>query len=97
MFPSWATNERVPDDVLEQQLAVNAAYRAVRQLQAWRERGYCPQLHGTSEGWVLALDTTKWGQMEIGERARSEALRFCTAPCETPEAAVEAALKVIQP
>lgn len=73
------------------------AYRACKQLQAWRERGYAPQLHSAPDGWVLILDTTKWGQMEVNERARSETIRYCTAPCETPEVAVEAALKVVRP
>lgn len=67
------------------------------QLAAWRTKGYAPQLWGTPDGWVLILDMTRWGQQEIDERARSMCLRFNTGPCETPEAAVEAALKVIQP
>lgn len=84
-------------DVIIDLSSTIACYNACRQLQAWRERGLAPQLHSAPDGWVIILDTTKWGQIEIDERARSETIRYCTVPCETPEAAVEAALKVIQP
>lgn len=67
------------------------------QLEAWRAKGYDPQLWGTPGGWTLVLDMTRWGQIDIGERNREMTLRFNTAVHETPEAAIEAALKVIQP
>lgn len=66
------------------------------QLETWREKGYHPQLWGTPSGWGLVLDMTHWGQREIGERNRDMVLRFNTAVCESPEAAIEAALQVIQ-
>lgn len=58
------------------------AYRTARQLQAWREKGLAPQLHSAPDGWVLILDTTKWGQADVSERTHTEAIRYCTAPCE---------------
>lgn len=68
-----------------------------RQLEAWRAKGYLPQLHSTPDGWVLVLDMTKWGMDDVGERQRDMRLRFNTAVCETPEEAIEAALRVVQP
>lgn len=73
------------------------AYRTCKHLEAWRAKGLAPQLHSAPDGWVLIFDTTKWGQVEVSEYARAETIRYCTAPCETPEAAVEAALKMVQP
>lgn len=66
-------------------------------LQSWREKGYAPQLWGTPDGWVLVLDMTQWGQRDIGARQREMILRFNSNTCDTPEAAIEDALKVIQP
>jgi hypothetical protein len=67
------------------------------QLQSWRLKGLSPQLHSAPNGWVLILDTTKWGQVEIHERGASEVIRYCTAPCESPEAAIEMALRMVRP
>ena len=67
------------------------------QLDAWRASGYDPQLWGTPRGWVLILDTTKWGERQISERNNDMLLRFNTEVCATPQAAIEAALKVVQP
>ena len=67
------------------------------QLEAWRARGYDPQLWGTPRGWTIVLDMTRWGLQEINERNNNMLLRFNTEVCATPQAAIEAALKVIQP
>ncbi len=67
------------------------------QLEAWREKGYDPQLWGTPQGWILLLDMTKWGAMDISERNHKMLLRFNTEVCPTPQGAIEAALRVIQP
>ena len=67
------------------------------QLENWRTKKYDPQLHSTPNGWVLLLDMTKWGMRNINEQSHDMLLRFLTAPCLTPQAAIEAALKVIQP
>lgn len=67
------------------------------QLEAWRGRGYDPQLWAKPNGWTLLLDMTQWGQREINERSNTMLLRFVTEVCPTPQAAIEAALKVIQP
>ena len=72
-------------------------YRACLQLQAWREKGYTPQLHGTPDGWVLTLGAMDWAMERIDERAGAQRLRFSTAPRPTPEDAIEAALEVIRP
>ena len=71
--------------------------RLFSQLEAWRARGHDPQLYGTPDGWVLVLDTTKRGMYDVGERTSKMLLRFNTATCESPEEAIEAALRVIQP
>lgn len=67
------------------------------QLEAWRTKGYDPQLWGTPDGWVLILDMTKWGQIDINERRRAMTLRFNSDVCATPDAAIESALRTIQP
>lgn len=67
------------------------------QLEAWRAKGYDPQMWSTPGGWVLILDMTKWGQRDINEHSREMLLRFVTAPAPTPQVAIEAALQVIQP
>lgn len=67
------------------------------QLQAWSAKGYDPQLWGKPNGWTLVLDMTRWGSFEVGERNNGMILRFNTELCPTPQAAIEAALKVIRP
>jgi hypothetical protein len=67
------------------------------QLQAWREKGFDPQLWGKPDGWILVLDMTQWGGRDVGERNTQMLLRFNTEVCPTPQAAIEAALRVVQP
>jgi hypothetical protein len=67
------------------------------QLEIWRAKGYDPQLWSAPGGWVLILDMTKWGMRDISERNNDMLLRFNTATCATPQAAIEAALEVVQP
>jgi hypothetical protein len=67
------------------------------QLQAWREKGFDPQLWGNPGGWTLVLDMTHWGVRDINERNTTMLLRFNTELCATPQAAIEAALQVVQP
>lgn len=67
------------------------------QLQRWRAKGFDPQLWGTPDGWVVILDMTKWGMDESSPRKHTMLLRFNSNKCDTPEAAIEDTLKVIQP
>lgn len=81
-------------------IALTDEWRAAdlfKQLENWRVKGYDPQLWSAPDGWVLILDMTKWGQNQISERNHDMLLRFNTAPALTPQGAIEAALKVIQP
>ena len=71
--------------------------RLFSQLEAWRARGYDPQLYGTPDGWVLVLDTTKRGTREIGPHNTTPLLRLNTEVCESPEEAIKAAQRVVQP
>ncbi len=65
---------------------------ACQQLQAWRERGYKPQLYSNEDGWSLKLDNTNYTMDD-----EYPALRFITNVYPSIETAVEAALQVIQP
>ena len=68
------------------------------QLEAWRAKGYYPQLWGMVGGWCLILDMTRSGLRDIGDPGSQEMLlRFTTGIHATPQEAIEAALKVIQP
>lgn len=68
------------------------------QLETWREKGYNPQLWGMHNGWGLVLDMTHSGLRDIRDPNSNEMLlRFISGVCSTPQAAIEAALKVIQP
>jgi len=64
------------------------------QLEAWREKGYQPELLGAKDGWVVRLDTEKFSHPTMDIRC---SLRMSTEICDTPQAAIEAALKVVQP
>jgi len=68
-----------------------------QQLDAWRAKGYDPQLWGKPNGWILILDMTRWGMRDIRPEGTEMILRFATEEVATPQAAIEAALKVIQP
>lgn len=68
------------------------------QLETWRAKGYNPQLWGMSNGWGLILDMTRSGHRDIGDPGSIEMLlRFTTGIHTTPQEAIEAAMKVIQP
>lgn len=70
------------------------AYRTCKQLQAWREKGYKPELIGDRDGWMLTLNTERY---EAPTQEQRMSLRFTTGVHPTPEAAIEAALGMIQP
>lgn len=74
----------------------DAAYLAFQQLEAWKARGYDPQLLGSPGGWTLILDQTRWGQLEINERNDKSVLRFGSGLHPTPIAAIQAAQEVIK-
>ncbi len=71
--------------------------RLFAQLEIWRSKGYNPQLWGMVDGWGLILDMTRNGMRDISPSTHEMTLRFVTELCPTPQAAIEAALKVIQP
>jgi hypothetical protein len=96
VFPKWEVPESATA-ALEHHQRLARSLSLFQQLEAWRQKDYDPQLHGTPDGWVLVLDMTKWGQRDIGERNSKMLLRFNTEPCDSPEAAIEAALQVVQP
>jgi hypothetical protein len=64
------------------------------QIEAWRGKGYQPELISGSEGWMVRLDTERYRPPMQEDRT---SLRFCTSFYPTPQAAIEAALKVVQP
>lgn len=72
------------------------AFLACLQLQVWREKGYQPQLYSSTDGWVLRLDNVNFAYGDF-EQCRASALRYKTEVCPSIEAAVDAALEVIQP
>ncbi len=71
--------------------------RLFAQLELWRAKGYNPQLWGMVDGWGLVLDMTRSGMRDISPNTHEMSLRFVTELCHTPQAAIDAALKVIQP
>ena len=74
------------------------AARLFAQLQTWSEKGFNPLLHHGKDGWQLALDNQKWEYSDhVNDRTPKLVVRFCTDPQPTPQAAIEAALKVVQP
>ena len=75
------------------ELRIGRALGLFRQLQVWRERGFTPQLYGGRDGWMLTLGVMGNWPMDPA----TQHLRFATARHPTPEDAIEAALKVIQP
>lgn len=67
------------------------------QLETWRANGYNPQLWGMNNGWGLVLDMTRSGMRDINPNEQGMLLRFGSGVHATPQEAIEATLKVIQP
>lgn len=70
------------------------------QLERWQRRGFEVALNTTASGkWYCAIATPGWFMRDPSpERAADDmSLKFVTEPCNSPQSAVEAALKVIQP
>jgi hypothetical protein len=82
------------DDRSTISVAMAAPIDHFRQLQAWRERGYNPELLSSELGWFVRFDTERCSYPTQELRT---SLRFATGLFGTPQAAIEAALQVVQP